>query len=109
MTRILRRLRCELSASHLNETRPVICAHGPTVHTHYVSRCERCGKESERASGESLASLVLGTAALLLWGLALKGGVIVRCTYQPDHDGDHSWKDLALREGGRVIRPEGDA
>lgn len=28
------------------------------------------------------------------------------CECPADHDGDHSWKDLALRDGGRVIRPE---
>jgi hypothetical protein len=38
-------------------------------------------------------------------GLA-KGGEIVPCTFAPDHDGDHSWKDRAMSEGGRVIRPE---
>lgn len=41
-------------------------------------------------------------------GLA-KGGEIVPCTFGPDHDGDHSWKDRAMSEGGRVIRPEATA
>lgn len=62
--RLLRRLRCELSASHFNESRAVFCAHGLTVHTHFVTRCARCGKTSERGS-ESLASLLLGAAALV--------------------------------------------
>ena len=65
MIRLLRRLRCELSASHLNETRPVLCAHGPTAHTHDVTRCERCGKQTQRGSGESPASLILGGVAIL--------------------------------------------
>jgi hypothetical protein len=39
------------------------------------------------------------------WRLAVKGGEIVPCTFAPDHESDHSWKDQALK-GGRVIRPE---
>ena len=65
--RLLGRLRCELSASHLSETRAEFCAHGPTVHTHFVTRCARCGAVfRERDEGESLASLLLGLAALVL-------------------------------------------
>lgn len=45
-----------------------------------------------------------------LWRLALaKGGEIIPCAFAPDHDDDHSWKDRAIRDGGRVIRPEGAA
>jgi hypothetical protein len=42
------------------------------------------------------------------WRLAAKGGEIVACTLAPDHDEDHSWKDVALK-GGRVLRPEAAA
>lgn len=66
MIRLLRRLRCELSASHFNESLPVFCAHGPTVHTHFVTRCARCGKTTERGTGESLVSLLLGAVAIVL-------------------------------------------
>lgn len=42
---ILRRIRCALSASHLTESRMVVCKHGDT---HFIVRCIRCGKEWER-------------------------------------------------------------
>jgi hypothetical protein len=48
------------------------------------------------------------TSGGCLWRLALaKGGEIIPCAFAPDHDDDHSWKDRAIRDGGRVIRPDG--
>ena len=38
--------------------------------------------------------------------LAIKGGEIIPCTFSPDHEGDHSWREIATRDGGRVLRPE---
>lgn len=67
--RLLRRLRCELSASHRYETRAEFCARGATVHTHFVSRCARCGEVfivREQGVGESPASLALGLAGIVL-------------------------------------------
>ena len=58
---------------------------------------------------EAVAEALAEPTVSCLWRLALAGGALAPCTYQPDHDGDHSWKDVALREGGRVIRPEGVA
>lgn len=41
-----------------------------------------------------------------LWKLGkAKGGEIVPCTFAPDHEGQHSWQEIAVRDGGRVIRP----
>ncbi len=41
-----------------------------------------------------------------LWQLGRgRGKPAEPCTFAPDHESDHSWKDLAMREGGRVIRP----
>jgi hypothetical protein len=41
-----------------------------------------------------------------LFRLALKGGAISPCAFAPDHEGDHSWRDVAIREGGKVLRPD---
>jgi phage recombination protein Bet len=38
--------------------------------------------------------------------LAVKGGEIIPCTFAPDHEGDHSWREIATRDGGKVLRPE---
>jgi hypothetical protein len=41
-----------------------------------------------------------------LWKLGRgKGKETLACDLAPDHEGDHSWRDIAAREGGRVIRP----
>ena len=56
-----------------------------------------------------IAEALAEPAAGCQWRLALKGGEIATCVLEPDHDGDHSWKDVAIREGGRVIRPEAAA
>ncbi len=40
-----------------------------------------------------------------LWRVARRGGEMMPCTFAPDHDGDHSFKDVAIREGGKVIPP----
>lgn len=62
--RLVRRLRCEISAGHHYQYRTEFCAHGPTVHTHFVSRCARCGRS--QGEGETLASLLLGAAVIVL-------------------------------------------
>ncbi len=38
------------------------------------------------------------------WRVEGKAG-IVDCTLAEQHEGSHSWTDLAIREGGKVIRP----
>ena len=40
------------------------------------------------------------------WQLGLRGGEIVTCDKEEMHESAHSWQDLAVQSGGRVIRPE---
>jgi hypothetical protein len=61
-------------------------------------------------TADDIAEALDKPAGGCLWRLALaKGGEIIACTFAPDHDDDHSWKDRAIRDGGRVIRPDGAA
>jgi len=39
------------------------------------------------------------------WKLGLKGGEIVACTKEEMHESAHSWQDMAVQTGGKVIRP----
>lgn len=61
---LLPRLRCEVSADHHYQYRWEFCAHGPTVHTHFVSRCARCGRS--QGEGETLATALLALAVIVL-------------------------------------------
>ena len=60
--------------------------------------------EAEAADLADTMDIILVTA-LCGWKLGLRDGEIVSCTKEEMHESAHSWQDMAVQTGGKVIRP----
>ena len=67
---------------------------------------EAPAEEAEYVEAESLPAFEpVPEAGPCGWKLALKGGEVVSCTKDEMHESAHSWQQVAVETGGKVIRP----
>jgi hypothetical protein len=67
---------------------------------------EAPAEEAEYVEAESLPAFEpVPESGRCGWKLALKGGEVVSCTKDEMHESAHSWQQVAVETGGKVIRP----